>query len=559
MEPPATIIKAIGETVIRSFLRHAMRDGFFHADMHQGNLFVDAQGKVVAVDFGIMGRLSSKERRFLAEILYGFIARDYRRAAEAHFAAGYVPSHHSVEVFAQALRAIGEPLNGRPAEEISMGHLLGQLFAYTDVFDMETRPELILLQKTMVVVEGVARHLDPTVNIWTAAEPIVKVWMEKELGLEGRLAEAREGAGQIGTFASELPRILLAGRARRRRLRRHGRDAASDWRTTPSAASPPRRRAKRARAGWRCGWGRSRCWRCWRRPSCRGDRRSPVGQRGRVMKAGDRRSPLQFRYAARWRFAKLPSYSPFKHAPPEESAPMIKLYDIERSGNCYKARLMLSLLGLTYEKVPVDLGAGEHKQADFLEVNPLGNIPVLDDNGVLIRNSAAILVYLSSKYGQGKWYPKSPKGMGKVQQWLAVSSNEVFHGLAIPRAIKLGIREGNYEAGKAIGEKVLKLLEQRLSAEEWLVAGKPSVADVAIYPYVAMAPAGRHAARRLSRHPQVDAPRRRSRGFHGAAATAGEEGLTSPAPVAMQHSTFEPGAAGPVGCWRARRERPSRG
>lgn len=169
---------------------------------------------------------------------------------------------------------------------------------------------------------------------------------------------------------------------------------------------------------------------------------------------------------------------------------MIKLYDIERSGNCYKARLMLSLLGLSYEKVPVDLSAGEQKQADFLEVNPLGNIPVLDDNGVIIRDSAAILVYLASKYGQGKWYPKSPKGMGKIQQWLAVSSNEVFHGLAIPRAIKLGIREGNYEVGKVIGEKVLKLLEQRLGPEEWLVAGKPSVADVAIYPYVAMAPQG---------------------------------------------------------------------
>ncbi|MEZ5923046.1 MAG: 2-polyprenylphenol 6-hydroxylase [Hyphomicrobiaceae bacterium] len=202
-------VRAIGETVIRSFLRHAMRDGFFHADMHQGNLFVDADGTVVAVDFGIMGRLSAKERRFLAEILYGFIARDYRRAAEAHFAAGYVPAHHSVEVFAQALRAIGEPLNGRPAEDISMGHLLGQLFAYTDVFDMETRPELILLQKTMVVVEGVARHLDPTVNIWTAAEPVVRSWMEKELGLEGRLAGAREGVDQLGQFASELPRLLL--------------------------------------------------------------------------------------------------------------------------------------------------------------------------------------------------------------------------------------------------------------------------------------------------------------------------------------------------------------
>jgi ubiquinone biosynthesis protein len=171
-------------------------------------LFVDAEGRIVAVDFGIMGRLKPKERRFLAEILYGFITRDYRRAAQAHFAAGYVPPQHSVEVFAQALRAIGEPLYGRPAEEISMGHLLGQLFAYTDVFDMETRPELILLQKTMVVVEGVARHLDPTVNIWTAAEPVVKEWLEKELGLEGRLAGARVGAGEIGQFLSALPRLL---------------------------------------------------------------------------------------------------------------------------------------------------------------------------------------------------------------------------------------------------------------------------------------------------------------------------------------------------------------
>ncbi|MEZ5923000.1 MAG: glutathione S-transferase family protein [Hyphomicrobiaceae bacterium] len=169
---------------------------------------------------------------------------------------------------------------------------------------------------------------------------------------------------------------------------------------------------------------------------------------------------------------------------------MIKLYDIERSGNCYKARLMLSLLNLSYDKVPVDLAAGEQKQPDFLEVNPLGSVPVLDDNGVIIRDSAAILVYLAGKYGQGKWYPKSPKGMGKVQQWLAVSSNEVFHGLAIPRAIKLGFRQGDYEAGKAIGEKVLRLLEQRLTTEDWLVAGKPSVADVAIYPYVALAPQG---------------------------------------------------------------------
>ena len=202
-------LKALGENLIRHFLRHAMRDGFFHADMHQGNLFVDEAGNIVAVDFGIMGRLSGKERRFLAEILLGFLTRDYRRAAAAHFAAGYVPETQSVEVFAQALRAIGEPLMGKPAEEISMGHLLGQLFAYTDVFDMKTRPELILLQKTMVVVEGVARTLDPTLNIWTAAEPVVKDWMERALGMEGRLKDAGEGAGQIGQFFGDLPVLLL--------------------------------------------------------------------------------------------------------------------------------------------------------------------------------------------------------------------------------------------------------------------------------------------------------------------------------------------------------------
>ncbi|MEZ5815977.1 MAG: 2-polyprenylphenol 6-hydroxylase [Hyphomicrobiaceae bacterium] len=199
---------ALGLTVLRSFLRHAMRDGFFHADMHQGNLLVDAAGDVVAVDFGIMGRLGPKERRFLAEILHGLINRDYRRAAQVHFWAGYVPPHHPVEVFAQALRAIGEPIHGRTADEISMADLLGQLFAYTEVFDMETRPELINLQKTMVVVEGVARGLDPSLNIWTAAEPIAREWIEANLGAAGVLKEAREGAGEMGKLASELPALL---------------------------------------------------------------------------------------------------------------------------------------------------------------------------------------------------------------------------------------------------------------------------------------------------------------------------------------------------------------
>ena len=144
--------------MIQSFLRHALRDGFFHADMHPGNLFVDDDGRLVAVDFGIMGRLGPKERRFLAEILFGFITRDYHRTAQIHFDAGYVPRHHSVESFAQAIRAIGEPIHNRTAEDISMAKLLMLLFEVTGLFDMRTRPELLLLQKTMVVVEGVAPH-----------------------------------------------------------------------------------------------------------------------------------------------------------------------------------------------------------------------------------------------------------------------------------------------------------------------------------------------------------------------------------------------------------------
>src|SRR5205814_1425716 len=161
----------LGRKVIQSFLRHALRDGFFHADMHPGNLFVDDAGRLVAVDFGIMGRLGVKERLFLAEILHGFITRDYHRTAEVHFEAGYVPLRHSIEDFAQAIRAIGEPIHNRTAEDISMARLLALLFEVTGLFDMRTRPELLLLQKTMVVVEGVARALDPKLDMWRTAEP----------------------------------------------------------------------------------------------------------------------------------------------------------------------------------------------------------------------------------------------------------------------------------------------------------------------------------------------------------------------------------------------------
>jgi ubiquinone biosynthesis protein len=201
-------LKALGATLMQSFLRHAMRDGFFHADMHQGNLFVDDRGRIVAVDFGIMGRLGMKERRFLAEILYGFITRDYRRVAEVHFEAGYVPRKHSVAQFAQALRAIGEPIMDRPANEISMAQLLGQLLQYTEVFDMKTRPELIMLQKTMVVVEGVGRTLDPELNMWVVSEPVVKSWLETQLGAGARIEQAAEGAASVGRFVGDLPKLL---------------------------------------------------------------------------------------------------------------------------------------------------------------------------------------------------------------------------------------------------------------------------------------------------------------------------------------------------------------
>jgi ubiquinone biosynthesis protein len=204
-------LAAIARAVIQTFLRHALRDGFFHADMHPGNLFVDDERRLVAVDFGIMGRLGVKERLFLAEILYGFITRDYHRTAQVHFDAGYVPPIHSVENFAQAIRAIGEPIHNRTAEDISMARLLTLLFEVTALFDMRTRPELLLLQKTMVVVEGVARGLDPKLDMWSTAEPVVREWMTRHLGPAGKLEGAVQSAGEIGKFAGSVPGLLTRG------------------------------------------------------------------------------------------------------------------------------------------------------------------------------------------------------------------------------------------------------------------------------------------------------------------------------------------------------------
>ncbi|MBL4786803.1 MAG: 2-polyprenylphenol 6-hydroxylase [Cohaesibacteraceae bacterium] len=203
----------LGELVIQSFLRQALRDGFFHADMHPGNLFIDHDGNLVPVDFGIMGRIGMTERRFLAEILYGFIIRDYDRVSRVHFDAGYIPAHQNIGTFAQALRSIGEPLQGRPASEISMGGLLSQLFEFTEVFEMQTRTELIMLQKTMVVVEGVGRLLNPELNMWTAAEPVVRDWIEKNVGPAAKIRQALNGVEGLISLGQHLPD--LAARAQK--------------------------------------------------------------------------------------------------------------------------------------------------------------------------------------------------------------------------------------------------------------------------------------------------------------------------------------------------------
>jgi ubiquinone biosynthesis protein len=198
----------LGRSLIQSFLRHALRDGLFHADMHQGNLFIDPQGRIAAVDFGIMGRLGLKEQRFLAEILYGFITRDYQRVAEVHFEAGYVPPIHRVEDFAQAIRAIGEPIHSRTADQISMAKLLMLLFEITALFDMATRIELVMLQKTMVVVEGVARKLDPRLNMWATAEPVVASWIAENLGPRGKIEDLGRSLSLFAKVVADAPERL---------------------------------------------------------------------------------------------------------------------------------------------------------------------------------------------------------------------------------------------------------------------------------------------------------------------------------------------------------------
>ncbi|MEZ5910885.1 MAG: 2-polyprenylphenol 6-hydroxylase [Paracoccaceae bacterium] len=200
--------QALGERVLQLFLSHALRDGLFHADMHQGNLKVAANGDIIAYDFGIMGRIDEYTRRVYAEILFGFIRRDYRRVAEVHFEAGYVPADRDIEEFARALRAVGEPIFGMDASQISMGRLLHYLFEVTERFGMQTRTELILLQRTMVVVEGVARSLSPHINIWQVARPIVEDYIRQNVGPVALARDMARTLKVIARFGPRFPKLV---------------------------------------------------------------------------------------------------------------------------------------------------------------------------------------------------------------------------------------------------------------------------------------------------------------------------------------------------------------
>jgi ubiquinone biosynthesis protein len=201
---------ALGERVLQLFLRHALRDGYFHADMHQGNLKVAPSGDIVALDFGIMGRIDEYTRRVYAEILMGFIRKDYRRVAEVHFEAGYVPADRDIDAFAQALRSVGEPIFGMDASRISMARLLAYLFEVTERFGMPTRTELILLQRTMVVVEGVARSLHPNINIWQTARPVVEEYIKRNVGPRALARDLMATARILARFGPRLPHLAEA-------------------------------------------------------------------------------------------------------------------------------------------------------------------------------------------------------------------------------------------------------------------------------------------------------------------------------------------------------------
>ena len=236
--------RKLAEILVHGFLAQAIAQGFFHADMHQGNLFVipprDGHGaRLGVIDFGIMGRINRRARMYLAEILYGLVTGNYKRVAEIHFEAGYVPPHQSVAAFATALRAVGEPIRGKRAQDVNITQLLDGLFAITRSFEMAVQPHLLLLQKTMVMVEGVALTLDPNVNMWEVAEPYVRDWVRDEMGPEAIIADA---IVENSRALAQLPRIL------RQLIAQHPIPGAAP--EGPPLPPLPVRRAARWSTGW---------------------------------------------------------------------------------------------------------------------------------------------------------------------------------------------------------------------------------------------------------------------------------------------------------------------
>ncbi len=252
----------LARRLVLAFLTQAISHGYFHADMHQGNLFVQADGTIAAIDFGIMGRIDRRARFWLAEILYGLTTGNYRRVAEIHFEAQYVPSYHSVDEFATALRAVGEPMRGKPVSELSVGQMLDGLFAITRDFDMQTQPHLLLLQKTMVMVEGLATALDPGINMWDVSGPFVQSWIRDELGPEAAIADRIK---QDTETLLRLPDLL-----RRIEDRFPAKGGAPEAPPLPDVALVWDRRATRAA-------GRAICWRCCQAAARCGARRRWAG------------------------------------------------------------------------------------------------------------------------------------------------------------------------------------------------------------------------------------------------------------------------------------------
>lgn len=207
-------LEAIVRRASENFFRQVFRDGFFHADMHPGNAFVQADGALAVVDFGIMGRIDRRTRYYLADMLLGFVTGDYDRVADVHFRAGYVPADKDRQTFRQAVRAIGEPIFDRPSSEISIARLLSQLFQVTEQFDMETQPQLLLLQKTMLLAEGMGRQLAPNANMWQLAQPLIEDWMNEYRGPEAQVAElAADAIRAVQRLPHAVGEIERAARA----------------------------------------------------------------------------------------------------------------------------------------------------------------------------------------------------------------------------------------------------------------------------------------------------------------------------------------------------------